>query len=428
MQFVVRPPGPPAVADNHRHTGVDDYIAGDVQVGDAPRRVHHRQLRPGAVNRLNVGFDGRPLFLRQPLDAGVEFGDAVVGVDPQLPQRRPVLVQRLLVVNRNAVAEDDGVGNAHHRRFQMQRQQHFFGFGLLHFRGVEPAQLPDAHHGAVDDFAGQQRDARFQRRNRPVGPDEFDGRHPRFAHGQRLFRAVEIARRHMGDAGFGNCRPLLHHPVGVALAVFLDGVGRAPVGVALPQYGVDGAAQHSGKARLDLAFRIGGRFVGVVGNGVALFLQLPDGAFQLGNGGADVGQLDDVGARLFAQLGAHIQVVGDLLFVREVIGEIGDDAAGQRNVPGLQLHAGAVGKGPENRQQRMGGQRRRLIDFGVDYLGRFRHFPLLGDFMGRLAPAEAIVPGQAPRPGALYHPSAPGGSPAAGDSLSASVAAGRSAI
>jgi hypothetical protein len=58
-------------------------------------------------------------------------------------------------------------------------------------------------------------------------------------------------------------------------------------------------------------------------------LELGDGFLQLRDGGADVGQLDDVGLGLERQRAELGEVVGLLLVGRELVGKGGQDAAGE---------------------------------------------------------------------------------------------------
>jgi hypothetical protein len=50
------------------------------------------------------------------------------------------------------------------------------------------------------------------------------------------------------------------------------------------------------------------------------------------------------------------------------LGELGQDPAGQGDVAQLHLDIGGGGEGTDDRQQRLGGQRRRLVGVGVDDL------------------------------------------------------------
>src|SRR5690348_47459 len=52
----------------------------------------------------------------------------------------------------DAVPEDDRVRNLHHRRFQVEREQHAFGFRLCNLGGQKLAQRAHVHHRRVDDL------------------------------------------------------------------------------------------------------------------------------------------------------------------------------------------------------------------------------------------------------------------------------------
>ena len=97
---------------------------------------------------------------------------------------------------------------------------------------------------------------------------------------------------------------------------------------------------------------------------------------ELGHRGADVGQLDDVRLGLLGELPELGQRVGDALPVVETVGELGQDPAGQRDVAVLDLDVGRPGERPQDRQQRVRGQRRRLVGQGVDDLHRSGTLPI----------------------------------------------------
>jgi hypothetical protein len=63
------------------------------------------------------------------------------------------------------VAEDDRVGDLHHRGLEVQREEHVLGLGagdLLGEEGVEG--LGHAHEGGVDDLAGEDLEAVLEAR------------------------------------------------------------------------------------------------------------------------------------------------------------------------------------------------------------------------------------------------------------------------
>ena len=172
------------------------------------------------------------------------------------------------------------------------------------------------------------------------------------------------------------------HLVGIVAGILFDRGGGTAIRIAFAQHRIDRAAQGLAVAGTDLFFGGGGRLVGEFRQLVALGLQFLDRRLQLGNGGADIGQLDDIGFRLLGQFTKLGQLVADALGRGEVFREIGDDASGQGNVPGFHRHTGGFGEGLDDRQQRICRQRRSLIDFGPNNL-RFRHNPILPSCLSR---------------------------------------------
>jgi hypothetical protein len=63
-------------------------------------------------------------------------------------------------------------------------------------------------------------------------------------------------------------------------------------------------------------------------------LQLLDGGRELGDRGRDVGQLDDVGLGRLREPAELAQGVGRALGLGEALGELGQDAGGDRDVGG----------------------------------------------------------------------------------------------
>ena len=104
-----------------------------------------------------------------------------------------------------------------------------------------------------------------------------------------------------------------------------------------PEDRVHGRAKHLGVDGLDgLLLSILG--VGrVVGDVVALGLQLSDALQQLGDGSGDVGQLDDVSLGGLGQLSQGSQLVRDPLLRGESLGEMSNQTAGNRDVSLLNL-------------------------------------------------------------------------------------------
>ena len=165
----------------------------------------------------------------------------------------------------------------------------------------------------------------------------------------------------MGDARLGLSIPGAHL-VRVLARILLHGAGGAAIGIALAQHRIDGAAEHLAVARPDLLVRWRRIAVGKVRHGVALALQFLDRGLELRDRGGDVGQLHDIGVGLHRQLAEFGEVVVDPLLGLQLVGKIGDDAAGQRNVLQRHLHACRADEGLDDRQQGIGREPRRLVD------------------------------------------------------------------
>ena len=157
--------------------------------------------------------------------------------------------------------------------------------------------------------------------------------------------------------------------MGVGFGVFLDGFGGAAVGIAFAEDGVDGGAFDFVVARLVVGFLVVGGLVGVVREGVAFALELGDAGLELGEGGGDVGELDDVGLGGLGEVTQLGEGVGDALVLGEDVGELGDDAAGEGDVAGLDLDAGGLDEALDEREERIGGESGGFVGVSVADLG-----------------------------------------------------------
>ena len=136
----------------------------------------------------------------------------------------------------------------------------------------------------------------------------------------RLLVGAEVVGGHVGDVGLRVGAPRAHR-VRVLAGVLLDRVRRPAVGVALAQHRVDGRALDLVVAGADVALLVGRRVVRVVGDVVALRLQLGDRRLQLGDRRRDVRQLDDVRLGPRGQLAELGEGVADALVVAQALGE-----------------------------------------------------------------------------------------------------------
>ena len=162
---------------------------------------------------------------------------------PELLERRRVLREEVLEENAHGVTEDDGVGDLHHRRLQVQREQHALALRAARSAPRRNAtQAFFAHDRGVDDLAGG------ERQSCPSAPSSCRRRpRTRSARPWRRARSPTVSFEKKSpllivrDVGLRILRPRAHR-VRVLARVVLHGLRRAPVRVALAQHGVHRAA------------------------------------------------------------------------------------------------------------------------------------------------------------------------------------------
>ncbi len=303
-----------------------------MQVADALVGVDHGQLRAlgelGVEGGLDLGTLGRGL------QALVDAAQAVVRGEAGLGEGLAVLGEGLREEGADHVAEDDRVGDLHHRGLQVHGVQDALGLGAGDLGREELAQRGDAQHGGVDDLVLLHGHGLAQHRGGAVVADQLDPQRAVLGDHHGLLRGAEVVLAHGRHVGLGLGGPGAH-AVRVVLGVVLHRGRGAAVGVALAQDRVDRGSLDLVVAGADVALLVGLRVVRVGRQRVALALQLGDGGLELRDGRRDVRQLDDVGGGRLGQLTELRQGVRDALVLGQVLREQGDDAAGQRDVAGL---------------------------------------------------------------------------------------------
>jgi len=164
-----------------------------------------------------------------------------------------------------------------------------------------------------------------------------------FERGRVLVEGLFVVDRHtvtehdgIGDLHHGRFQ-VQGEQHAVLLREFLHRNGRSAVGVSLTKHGVDRRTENHGEPLLQGSLLAVLGLRGIVGDVVALFLELLDRFLKLGNGSADVGQFDAVGFGGLCQLSEPRELIGDLLIVGDSLGEAGDDPARQGDVGQLGL-------------------------------------------------------------------------------------------
>ena len=259
-----------AGADHRGHRGVDDDVAGDVEVGDALVGVDHRKPRAGGVGGLDVGFDLGLLVRGQLVELGDEVTEAVAEIDTEFLERRGVLGDQVFEEHLHRMAEDDRVADLHHGGLHVEREQHVVGLGFGDLGVEEGNEGRLAHEGGVEDFTGLEWGGFLEDLGRAVGGDELDLHVGGFGDADGLLVGEEVAlAAHRRDGGLRIGGPGTHR-VRVLLGVILHRLRCAAVGVAFAQDRIDGGAHDFGVAGLDVLFRVGLRVFREVRQCVAL--------------------------------------------------------------------------------------------------------------------------------------------------------------
>ena len=128
-----------------------------MQVRDPAVGVDHRQRRAVGVRGIDRVADPDPVVGRQVLDRGEQRREPIVGVDARRLQRLRVVGEHVREERAHGMAEDDRVGDLHHRRLQMDREQHPLALCVGDLLGEERLQRGPAHDGGIDHLAGLDR-------------------------------------------------------------------------------------------------------------------------------------------------------------------------------------------------------------------------------------------------------------------------------
>ena len=278
-----------------------------------------------------------------------------------------MLVHDWLEEGAHGCPKQNGVRHFHHGGLHVEREQCTLVVHPVNFRGQEGFKLVHGQRCTVDDFAGLQGKAFFQDRLVAVAVDVDDVHRGGVGHRHALLGAVEIAfghARHTGEAVRGPST----HAVRVFLSVRLHRFGRAAVAVAFAQHGVHCGAFHLVVARFDAALFVRGGFVGVIGQVESQCLELSYCRLQLRDGGADVGELDDVGVWRFGQSAQLAQGVVGGLIAGQYLRHRRQNAAAERNVTGLHRHAGLASKCLNDGKKAVSRQGGCLVRKGVENL------------------------------------------------------------
>ena len=360
---------------HHRwHGGIDDDIRWNVQSGNALVRVDVSQRATVFLRLLEGLLD--LVAVVELVQVIQDVAQAVFAVEAGFDQLVAVLIEHLVEVRADDMAEQDWVGDLHHGRLQVRREQQVIVLGKCHLLAQEVIESLGGHESSVDDLAVFDLQAflehlfravsAFQHKLELVGTVDDDG----------FLIVGEVVVAHGGDRRLGICWPVLHG-VWVLLSEVLHGLWCTAVGVTLTQHWVHGRTLDRVVALTNVFFFRVGRLVWVIRKVVAVFLELLDGIFELHQGSRNVWQLDDVGLWLLCQFTELCQGVVHLLVFAQAFRELRDDAARQRDIGGFDINVRGGSKSLHYWLERIGCQQWGFVGTGPN---NFRHLRLLGMF------------------------------------------------
>ncbi len=329
-----------------------------MEVGDALVGVDHGELR--AIREGLVERCADLCAVLEVLEACEDRAEAIVGAEASCGELLTVLLEHVGEERLDDVAEDDRVGDLHHRRLEVSGEEDVSLLRLGDLGLEELGKLRGFHLGGVDHFTLEHIEVALEDGLGAVGSDVLDRQDIILVEDDGLLVGAEIAFAHRGDCCLGISGPCTH-AVGVLAGVALHGFGSATIRVAFTQHRVDCRALDDVVLGLDGALFVVLGILRVIGDVEALLLQLLDGRLELRHRCRDVGQLDDVGFRRLRQLAQLAQRI-------VLIGELREDAGCDGDVAGFDLHARLLGECFDDREEGIGGEQGGLVGEGVDDL------------------------------------------------------------
>mmetsp|Transcript_22681 Transcript_22681/g.50799 ORF Transcript_22681/g.50799 Transcript_22681/m.50799 type:complete len:281 (-) Transcript_22681:55-897(-) len=262
------------------------------------------------------------------------------------------------------MAEHDGVRDLHHGGLQVQGEEHTLLLGLVNLLVIKLAKRLAVHEAGIEDLPGKQGDLLLQNGDSAVLGHVLNAHVAILLDADGLFVGIEISITHGGDRSLGLRRPRAHG-VRIPESVLLNGNRRPAIGIALAQDRVHSAAQDLGIAGLDVLLLIVLGVLGVLRQGKALRLELRDALLELGDGCAHIGQLDNVGITVLRQLPQPSEGVLSFLILLEVVGEVRQNSARNRDILELYVHVCVVAEGLHHGEEGVRRQHGRLVGVGV---------------------------------------------------------------
>ena len=155
LGLVILVPHLAADADHRGHGGVDDDVGGYVEVRDALVRVDHGQVGSVGQALLDSGLDSGGCVGGQGVESGEDGGQSVVGGQSRLGEDVTVFGEDLGEERLDDLAEEDGVGDLHHRGLEVDGEEDAVGLGCGDLVLDEFIEGGGVHLRGINDLAGE---------------------------------------------------------------------------------------------------------------------------------------------------------------------------------------------------------------------------------------------------------------------------------
>ena len=155
LGLVILVPHLAADADHRGHGGVDDDVGGYVEVRDALVRVDHGQVGSVGQALLDSGLDSGGRIGGQGVESGEDGGQSVVGGQSRLGEDVTVFGEDVGEECFDDLAEEDGVGDLHHRGLEVDGEEDAVGLGGGDLVLDEFIEGGGVHLRGINDLAGE---------------------------------------------------------------------------------------------------------------------------------------------------------------------------------------------------------------------------------------------------------------------------------
>merc|ERR1719233_182049 len=365
LEFVVFVPHLTTVSHNIWHGCVNNDIAGNMEISDAGIGVDHGKSGSGLILLHDVSLNF--CLLRMSLDFVINIAKSVVYINFQFCEKVSVLSKDILEEDLDTVSEDDRVRHLHHGSFHVKGHHQLLVIAVLDLLLKESTESSSVHLGSINNLTSLKCKRFFEDLSCSVSLVQGDLDIASSWHDVALLGTEEISISHgRHDCPLSILLPWSHSRG--LLGILFHWRSTATVRVTFSEDRVHSRSENLGISSLDSFFLSILWVSRVVRYVVTLGLELSNALKELGDGGRDVGELDDVALRSLCKLSKSCKFIRNPLLWCQSFWEVCNQTTSHRDVSLLNLNAHRLGKPLDDWQQGESCQHGCFITLGVDDL------------------------------------------------------------